>query len=105
MATYKEYITLALNRFNVDENTINLLLINQGQIIADPDVEVDVKAAKLAICRELAMLIPTWSQISEGDSSVSLNMDAIKMWYEQLCDELGIVPSTRVIVSNISYRW
>ena len=103
--TYKEYIALALNKFNITEDTVDLLLVNQEPLISNPEQEVDVKKAKTAICNEFAALIPIWSQMSEGGSSVSLNMDAIKMWYKQLCDELGIVPITEIVVKNVSDAW
>jgi len=105
MTTYKEYIALTLKRFDIDNSTIDLLLINQKQLIADCEKEVDVMIAKRALCNEFALLIPIWSQISESGSSVSLNFEAIKIWYEALCDELDIVPVTRIIVKDISSRW
>jgi len=102
---YKEYITLALNRFDVGDDVVNLLFVNQEALIPNPEREVDVRIAKSAICNEFASIIPLWSQMSEGGSSIGLNFDAIKLWYNQLCEELGIVPVTDNIVKNISNAW
>jgi len=103
--TYKEYITTALSRIYVDDTTIGLLFVNQQLIIPDPEMEVDVMVAKKAICNEFALLIPMWTHISEGGSTLIMNLEYIKMWYRQLCAELGIDPVTETRIKDISNAW
>ena len=68
---------------------MELILTNQSTLIPDPTAAVDVRTAKLALCREFAAVLPM-ANVSEGGYSVSWNMEAVKMWYNAMCDELGI---------------
>lgn len=90
--TYREYITTTAKRFGLDNADIALLLANQAKTIPDPDADVDTTTAKRALVAEFATLLPL-ANISEGGMSVTWNIDAIKMWYNTTCDELGI-PAT-----------
>lgn len=88
---YKEYITAVTARFNFSETDNDILFENQKNIIPDLESEVDVKTAKNAIVREIANLIPLYN-VSEGGYSVSWNIEALKMWYNLTCKELGLIP-------------
>lgn len=90
--TYREYMTKTTTRFLLSADDVELLLANQAELIPDADAEVDTRTAKIALLREFASLIPL-ANISEGGYSVSWNTDAIKLWYNATCDELGITPT------------
>lgn len=102
--TYKEWFTRTTARFDIDNTDVELLLTNQQGAIPNPDEEVDVAAAKRALCSEFGSIIPL-ANISEGGYSVSWNWEAIKFWYNQTCGELGITPVTTPKVRNRSNRW
>lgn len=98
---YKEYLTATLSRFNLSDADIDLIIINQG---LEGD-ELDVKTAKMAIFKEFSLILPL-ANISEGGLSISWNIDALKMWYSQLANELGEVDLLNVksdTVQDMSY--
>ena len=102
--TYKEWFTKTTRRFGVSSEDVDLILANQTELIADPDAEVDAKTAKRALVKEFASIIPL-ANVSEGGYSVSWNMEAVKLWYNQTCDELGIIPADKPKVRNRSNIW
>ena len=98
---YKEYLTATLSRFNLSDADIDLIIINQGL----EGGELDVKTAKMAIFKEFSLILPL-ANISEGGLSISWNIDALKMWYSQLANELGEVDLLNVksdTVQDMSY--
>lgn len=99
--TYREWMTAMTARFNMTDTDINLILTNRG--IA-PDEEVDIQTAKVALCHEFASILPL-ANISEGGYSLTWNIEGIKLWYRQMCNELGIVPVGLPRVRNASNRW
>lgn len=102
--TYKEWFTKTTRRFGVSPEDVDLILANQAELIADPDATVDATTAKTALVKEFASIIPL-ANVSEGGYSVSWNMEAVKLWYNQTCDELGIIPADKPKVRNKSYIW
>ena len=102
--TYNEWIKATISRFGGSDTDAELILVNQSSIIEDPDADVDVKVAKTALCNEFATIIPM-ANVSEGGYSVSWNMEAVKMYYNQICSELGVTPVTKPRVRNASNRW
>lgn len=99
--TYEQWMTATGSRFNMSQPDIELIIINQG---LDPDEEVDVTKAKQALCKEFALCIPL-ANVSEGGYSISWNMEAIKLWYNATCAELGITPVSKPRIRNASNRW
>lgn len=98
---YKEYLTATLSRFNLSDADIDLIIINQGL----EGGELDVKTAKMAIFKEFSLILPL-ANISEGGFSISWNIDALKMWYSQLANELEEVDLLNVksdTVQDMSY--
>ena len=75
----KEYLTKTLSRFNLTEDDIDLILAEH------PGLE---EANFNAIYKSMSEILPV-ANISEGGFSLSWNMDALKMWYNALCKELG----------------
>jgi hypothetical protein len=102
--TYREWMTGTTARFGAGAADVELILTNQGRMIPDPDAEVDVTKAKTALCREFTGVI-TFANISEGGYSISWNMDAVKLWYNTACAELGIIPAGQPKLRNKSYVW
>lgn len=87
--TYTEWLTKTGARVNMNADDVQLILTNQAELIPNANATVDVRTAKLALCREFAAVLPMCN-VSEGGYSVTWNMEAVKMWYNAMCDELGI---------------
>ena len=102
--TFKEYITKTVAKFHLGADDVELILCNQHELIPAPDEEVDVRIAKTALCKEIATLIPL-SNISEGGYSVSWNWDALKLWYNSTCAELGLSNASKPKIRNRSNVW
>ncbi len=103
--TYREYISATVSRFGASQTDIDLILANQTATIPDADADVDSRIAKTALVQEFATLIPL-QNVSEGGYSVSWNMDAVKLWYNQICGELGMDPiATTPKIRNKSNMW
>lgn len=102
--TYREWITATTRRFGVGSEDVELIMANQTELIPDPDATVEAKTAKKALVKELASIIPL-ANVSEGGYSVSWNMEAVKLWYNQTCDELGIIPADKPKVRDRSNAW
>ena len=99
--TYVEWMSAMGAKFNMSKQDVDLVIINQGLY---PDDLVDVTVAKTALCKEFALAIPL-ANVSEGGYSVSWNMEAIKLWYNATCGELGITPASTPRIRNASNRW
>lgn len=93
------------SRFNASEQDAVLILVNQQGIIPYPDDDVNITTAKRALCNELASIIPMASSVSEGGYSVTWNMEAVKMYYSALCEELGIASVLKPRIRNRSNLW
>ena len=102
--TYKEYITKTVAKFQVGADDVELILCNQSTLSPDPEAQVDAKIAKTALCKEIATLIPL-ANISEGGYSISWNWDALKLWYNATCAELGLPNATKPKIRNKSNVW
>ena len=102
--TYKEWFTKTTRRFGITSEDVDLILANQTELIPDPDATVAPKTAKTALVKEFATVIPL-ANVSEGGYSVSWNWEAIKMWYNITCGELGIIPANKPKVRNRSNVW
>ena len=102
--TYKEWITTTVKRFGVKAEDVELILANQKALIPDENAEADPTTAKTALVKEFASVIPL-ANVSEGGYSVSWNWEAITMWYNITCGELGIIPANKTKVRNRSNVW
>lgn len=103
--TNKEYLTKALNGLNVSEDDIDIILVKSG-LVAD-DV-ADVRTCDMAVYNRMSVVLKGMSQnISEGGYSISWNIEAVKMYYSALCNELGKenVLVARPKVRNRSNFW
>ena len=102
--TYKEWITSTVKRFGVTAEDVELILTNQTELIPDAEATVEPTTAKRALVKEFASVIPL-ANVSEGGYSVSWNWEALKMWYDITCGELGITPANKPKVRNRSNVW
>jgi hypothetical protein len=102
--TYKEWMERTGARFQMNAGDVELLLCNVSDLIPDANAQVDVRKAKLALCREFSSLIPM-ANISEGGYSVSWNMSAIQLWYHSASEELGLTPVDKPRITNKSALW
>ena len=103
--TNKQYLTKALSGLNVTEDDIEIILV-KSELGADADV--DVRGCDMATYNRMSALFKGVMQnVSEGGYSISWNMDAVKLYYNALCSELGEenVLLSRPKVRNRSHLW
>lgn len=86
ITTNRDYLIKALAKFNVSEDDVDLMLLDSPELL--PEATPDVKGCKTAIYKSMSVILPL-ANISEGGYSVSWNIEALKMWYNTLCTELG----------------
>lgn len=103
--TNKEYLTLSLNGLNISDDDITLILLKSG---IDADDSADIKACDTAVYKRMSFILKgTLQNVSEGGYSISWNMDAVKLFYSALCNELGVenVLVSRPKIRNRSNFW
>lgn len=85
--TNKEYLTKSLNGLNLTEDDIDVILVKGG---LDMDANADVNACDVAVYKRMSVILKgTMQNVSEGGYSISWNMEAVKLFYAALCNELG----------------
>lgn len=103
--TNKQYLTKALSGLNMAEDDIDIILLKSE---LDADADVDVRGCDMATYNRMSVLFKGVLQnVSEGGYSISWNMDAVKLFYNALCSELGEenVLLARPKVRNRSHLW
>ena len=86
--TNKEYITKSLNGLNISDDDIDIIML-KGSV--DADAPADVNACDMAVYHRMSAVIKGVTQnVSEGGYSISWNMEAVKLFYAALCNELGV---------------
>jgi hypothetical protein len=103
--TNKQYLTKALSGLNMSEDDIDIILLKSE---LDADADVDVRSCDMATYNRMSVLFKGVLQnVSEGGYSVSWNMDAVKLFYNALCSELGVenVLLARPKVRSRSHLW
>lgn len=101
----KEYISKSLSGLNVSEDDIDIILAKSA---LDGGSPVQVTECDTAIYNRMSVILKGMTQnISEGGYSISWNMDAVKLYYSALCNELGKenVLSARPKIRNKSNIW
>lgn len=85
--TNKEYMQKALDGLNVSDNDIDLVLLKAE---LDADTAVDIAACDNAIYNRMSIVLKSMMQnITEAGYQITWNMDAVKMYYNSLCNEIG----------------
>lgn len=103
--TNKQYLTKALSGLNMAEDDIDIILLKSE---LDADADVDVRSCDMATYNRMSVLFKGVLQnVSEGGYSISWNMDAVKLYYNALCSELGEenVLLARPKVRSRSHLW
>lgn len=103
--TNKQYLTKALSGLNVSEDDIDIILL-KGSL--EGDTVADVRACDVAIYDRLSVVLKgTMQNVSEGGYSISWNIDAVKLFYNALCRELGLenVLFARAKIRNRCNLW
>ena len=103
--TNKEYLTKLLTGLSVSEDDIDIIILKSG---LDANVDADVQSADKAVYNRMSVVLKGATQnISEGGYSISWNMEAVKLFYNSLCNELGLenVLVGRPKVRNRSNFW
>ncbi len=78
---------MSLGNLNVSESDIDVILLKAG---VNAEAPVDVAACDLAAYNRFSVILSGMTQnVSEGGYSLTWNMDAVKLWYNALCRELG----------------
>lgn len=85
--TNKEYITRVLDGLGVTEADVEVIILRSG---ITEDGDADTKSCDEAIYNRFSVVLKAATQnVSEGGYSISWNMEAVKLFYSQLCTELG----------------
>lgn len=103
--TNLEYITKVLSGLNVTSDDIAIIMVKSD---IDGDAVVDTVACDTAIYNRMSVVLKGMTHnVTEGGYSVSWNMDAVKAFYNALCNELGKpnVLFSRPRVRNKSNLW
>lgn len=103
--TNKEYITKTLDGLNVSADDIEIIMLKQ-EINGDDDA--DVQACDMAIYKRMSAVVKGMTaNVSEGGYSLTWNMDGVKLFYNALCNELGVenVLLSRPKIRNRSNLW
>jgi hypothetical protein len=103
--TNKEYLAKLLNGLNISEEDIDIIILKSG---IDADAIADVQNADKAVYNRMSVILKGVMQnVSEGGYSISWNMEAVKLFYSSLCNELGLenVLVGRPKVRNRSNYW
>ena len=103
--TNKEYLIKLLNGLNVSEDDIDIIILKSG---LDANAVADVQNADKAVYNRMSVVLKGATQnISEGGYSISWNMEAVKLFYNSLCNELELenVLVGRPKVRNRSNLW
>lgn len=91
--TVNDYIQQKFQSFGIQLPKADLLDIVEDAGIKDGEVERD-SSNKVCICMAMAKFVPSLllraTSISEGDVSVSWNIQGIKDYYSFLCSEYNL---------------
>ncbi|ERI85118.1 hypothetical protein HMPREF1981_02005 [Bacteroides pyogenes F0041] len=103
--TNKQYLTKALSGLNISEDDIDIVLLKAS---LDGEAEADVRACDVATYQRMSVILKgVMLNVSEGGYSISWNVEAVKLYYNALCNELGLdnVLFARPKIRNRSNLW
>lgn len=84
---YGTYIKTSLRKFNLSDDEVEMIMIDNGITKTDA---VDSVVAKSAIYKSFSSWLPVRSSISEGGVSETWNFELVKLYYNSICIELGL---------------
>lgn len=94
------YLTATLSRFGLTQTDIDVIMVEHPEL----EGALDVNLCKNAMYGSFSAILPL-ANVSEGGYSVSWNMEAIKLWYDKLCKELGKPSAMKPQIRNRSNFW
>lgn len=101
ITTNREYLLATLSKFNLTDSDIDLIMVEHPEL----DETLNVRSCKVAMHQSMSAILQPVN-ISEGGYSVSWNIDALKLWYSALCNELGMDEAIgRPKIRNRSNYW
>lgn len=100
--TNRDYVKQSLSKFNLSDSDIDLIFIENSSL--NPDGAIYLSGCKLAIYNSLSVSLPV-ANVSEEDMSIAWNMDALKVWYGQLCTQLGKRNVLKPAIRDRSNYW
>lgn len=94
-----------LNGLNISSDDIDVILL-KANLEADAPLQID-QCDKAVYSRMSVVLKGAFQNITEGGYSISWNMEAVKLFYNALCNELELenVLLGRPKVRNRSNYW
>ncbi len=103
--TNKEYLRKSLAGLNISDDDLEVILL-KAELKAD--AEVAVRDCDLATYKRMSVILKGMMQnVSEGGYSISWNIEAVKVYYNALCNELLLENAlfARPRVRNRSNIW
>jgi len=102
ITTNRDYLLKSLAKFNISEDDVDVILAESTEL--NGSGTLSVASCKQAIYKSLSSILPL-ANISEGHFSVTWNMEALKLWYNVLCKELGKPNALKPAIRNRSDLW
>ena len=90
---------------NISPDDIEIIMVKAD---INPDADVDCHACDLAIYNRFSVVLGAMTHnVSEGGYSISWNMDAVKLYYSALANDLCVenVLVSRPKIRNRSNMW
>lgn len=103
--TNKQYLAKFLDGLGVSDDDVDIIILKSG---LDGGAGLDIAACDKAVYHRMSIVLKGATQnVSEGGYSVSWNMEAVKLFYNALCNELGVenVLAGRPKIRNRSNVW
>jgi hypothetical protein len=107
--TNKEYLTQTLNGLNVADADIDIIMLKACIVGTDVcDTADKARVCDMAVYRRMSVVLKaTMQNVTEGGYSLSWNMEAVKVFYNAMCNELGVdnVLFNRPRIKDRSNKW
>lgn len=85
--TNKEYLTKSLHGLDITDDDIDIIILKAG---LDGNADVDINRCDKAVYNRMSIVLKgMMKNIQEGGYSISWNIEAVKLYYNALCNELG----------------
>ena len=86
--TNRQYLTKLLDGLDISEGDIDVILLKSGM---NGNEFADVQSCDIAVYKRMSVVLKGAMQnVSQGGYSVSWNIEAVKLFYAALCEELGV---------------
>lgn len=85
--TNREYLEKSLSGLGLSQDDYEIIALKSE---IDLEGDVDTKVCDNAIYNRMSVVLSaTLQNITEGGYSISWNMEAVKLYYTSLCNEIG----------------